>query len=188
MTVDEALQEIIDAVLGMSHVNDSYAWDKAGAQERLIQAVQDGKKALEPIPLRVTGEVRCMPTRSHHNDAGLDLYVNEQLSLAAGQFADVQLGIAIEFPPGWWGRIVGRSSTFRQLGCLVIEGIIDEGYRGDLYVGVRNLNFDRTVILNRGDRIAQLLLHRTPPEVDVVQVEELSMSARGANGFGSTGR
>lgn len=189
MSPEEALQELHDSVVDMSRVARSHpdCVPAAAAQERVIQALSTARKALETPVLRFSGPGTA-PSRSYPNDAGFDLFVNEECDIHAGCFRDVHLGIALEFPPGWWGRIVGRSSTFRKLGLLVIEGIIDEGFRGELFVGVRNLNHDGAVRLSPGDRICQLILHRTPPVMEFEGVAELAPSERGTNGFGSTGR
>lgn len=185
-TPDAALGELIDAVRCMGRAGNDHTG--AGAQERLIQALAAGQRALEAPVLRVKATGGQPPTRSHHNDAGLDLYVNEHTRIFPGQFADVRTGIQLEFPPGWWGRIVGRSSTLRKKQLLVSEGTIDEGYRGSIFAGVWNLGtFARW--LEPGERVAQLILCRTPPEnLGIVMVDELSESARGESGFGSTGR
>jgi dUTP pyrophosphatase len=126
-----------------------------------------------------------LPTRSFHDDAGLDLYVCEDVRIEPNTWEDVPLGIAIQPPVGVWYRIVGRSSTFRKRRLLVIEGIIDHGYRGPLYVGVTNLS-NKPVTVEIGERIAQML-----PQYNIIHeatiVHEVSASERGDLGFGSTG-
>lgn len=197
----EELQELVDAVREEakymvphparepgSGLPADPAWLTAGAasQERVIQALSAARKALEPPVLRWKGGEAHEPTKSHTNDAGWDLYVAEHCRIPVGSFRDVDLGIAVEFPPGWWGRIVGRSSTFRKRGLLCLEGIIDEGYRGGLYIGVTNLS-DQVVELHPGERVCQLILQPTP-HCRTERVAELTPSERGENGFGSTGR
>jgi deoxyuridine 5'-triphosphate nucleotidohydrolase len=139
----------------------------------------------QPV-VQITGP-GTTPTRSHRTDAGFDLYVHKQTIIQPHEFADVDCGISISFPKGYWGRIVGRSSTLRTRSLLVIEGIIDEGYRGALFAGVWNLK-QEAVKLEQGDRIAQLVLHETPPTtITMRRVEQLPPSDRGTSGFGSTG-
>jgi dUTP pyrophosphatase len=126
------------------------------------------------------------PTRSHDGDAGFDLYVSERTVLEPAAFTDVPAGIACAFPPGLWGRITGRSSTIRRRGLLVVEGIIDNGYTGPLFAGVWNLG-DRAVTVEAGDRLAQLIPYELV-RASWHPVEELPKTARGAAGFGSSGR
>lgn len=126
-----------------------------------------------------------LPTRAFSDDAGLDLYVVESTFIEPGKWADVPLGIAVQPPMGVWYRIVGRSSTFRKRRLLVIEGIIDHGYRGPLYVGVTNLS-DKPVTVEVGERIAQMLPQYNIVH-DAIHVEEVAPSERNGAGFGSSG-
>ena len=126
-----------------------------------------------------------LPGYGYPGDAGMDLAVVGSFVLNPGESRDLPTGIAVELPPGYWARITGRSSTLRKRGLFVNEGVIDEGYRGELLVYVTNRQ-STPVVINHGDRLAQLILHpvhQAPPE----WADELSPSARGANGFGSTG-
>lgn len=129
-----------------------------------------------------------MPSRAYPNDAGHDLFVWETMSIEPGITYDVDCGIAVAFPEGWYGRIIGRSSTLRKRGLLVVEGIIDEGYRGPLFVCARNVSTMGVQLLS-GERIGQLLLHQTPPEVHWTRKPVLdTQGGRGEAGFGSSGR
>jgi dUTP pyrophosphatase len=129
-----------------------------------------------------------MPTRTYPDDAGFDLYVSETVRVLAGEFVDVHCGVALDLPPDCWAMLTGRSSTLRRHGLLVNQGIIDPGYRGELYAGVWNLNPNGAVKINRGERLAQILLmsNRTMQH-SMVRVEALSTHPRGSNGFGSSG-
>jgi dUTP pyrophosphatase len=100
---------------------------------------------------------------------------------------DIDCGISIELPEGYWGMITGRSSTLRRRGLLVAQGIIDGGYRGPIYSGVWNLT-DRPVSVSKGERVAQLIPFSNSAKAMVpVIVDELSLSDRGVKGFGSSG-
>jgi dUTP pyrophosphatase len=127
-----------------------------------------------------------LPSRGFDDDAGFDLYVSQKMVVDPGKWADVPIGIAIEAPAGVWFRIVGRSSTFRSRRLLVIEGIIDHGYRGELFVGVTNLG-EAPAYIDVGERLAQMIPHYNFPYVIPQWTDELSPHARGDNGFGSTG-
>jgi dUTP pyrophosphatase len=69
-----------------------------------------------------------MPTQAHLGDAGMDLYVSEAVRIEPGVFVDVECGIRVQLPDGYWARITGRSSTLRRRGLLVSEAVIDGGY------------------------------------------------------------
>ena len=138
-----------------------------------------------PLVFEKLGPNAVLPTRGYPDDAGLDLYAESSAIIDGGQFKDISMGVAVSLPDGYWARITGRSSTLRQRGLLVNEGIIDTGYTGPLYAGVKNLSLDPVSVM-RGERIAQLILHRNIIlEPQWGQVKE---SERGSNGFGSSGR
>lgn len=141
--------------------------------------------ANELLPLKYTGEAMFEPWRQHLGDAGFDLFVSETVTIPGRGFADIPCGINVEIPEGHWGMLTGRSSTIRDRGLLVTQGIIDNGYRGPMFAGVQNMR-PAAVRVNKGDRIAQLILL---PLFDraVEQVYELSASDRGVQGFGSSG-
>jgi dUTP pyrophosphatase len=129
-----------------------------------------------------------LPTRAHHDDAGLDLYALEDSTLAPGERASVPTGVAVEIPDGHAGLVLPRSGLALSHGIALVNapGLIDPGYRGE--VRVLLLNTDRTEPfgISAGDRIAQLLVVRAELAT-VVAVEELSQSRRGVGGFGSSG-
>ena len=127
-----------------------------------------------------------VPSKAYPDDAGFDLAVVEECVLAPGFTGDVPTGIAIGMPPGWWGRIIGRSSTMRKRGLMVMEGVIDAGFRGELFTGVFNPG-DDYVVVEPGERLAQLLFLPVPT-VHWSERSELTASERGVNGFGSSGR
>jgi dUTP pyrophosphatase len=129
-----------------------------------------------------------LPHRAHPDDAGLDLHALEPIRLAPGERALVRTGIAIELPPGHAGWVVPRSGLARTLGLTVVNapGLVDAGYRGE--VGVLLLNTDAGAVaeLDAGERIAQLVVMAVAAP-ELVEVDELGATARGAGGFGSTG-
>ncbi|WKS54946.1 dUTP diphosphatase [Corynebacterium accolens] len=129
-------------------------------------------------------ELGFLPTRSHAGDAGLDLYTPRPIVLTEGGMVKVHLGISLELPPDTFGKIEGRSGLAMH-GVDALGGVIDEGYRGEIAVVLKN-HSDHRIIFNRGERIAQLIVlpycNATPERAD-----KLSGSERGGDGFGSTG-
>lgn len=126
-----------------------------------------------------------MPVASFEGDAGYDLFTCEDTVIPAGEWRDIPVGIQIQPPEGYWVRLVGRSSTFRRRGLSIIEGVVDNGYRGDIYFGVWNPHRSE-VAVNAGERIAQAIIHRIY-RFSWVEVPQLDESIRQGKGFGSTG-
>jgi dUTP pyrophosphatase len=129
-----------------------------------------------------------LPTRAHPGDAGLDLYALHDAALDPGQRASVPTGIAVEIPVGHAGLVMPRSGLAARHGISVVNtpGLIDAGYRGELQVLLLNTDTHERFELAAGDRIAQLVIVAVALP-DVQEVAELSATARGAAGFGSSG-
>jgi dUTP pyrophosphatase len=129
------------------------------------------------------------PSRAHDGDAGYDLHAAEALSLLPGQRASVGTGVAVAIPDGHAGLVLPRSGLAARHGIALVNapGLIDAGYRGEVRVLLLNTDTRHPFDVAVGDRIAQLVLvrHAVP---ELVEVAELGESARGAGGFGSTGR
>lgn len=130
-----------------------------------------------------------LPRYATAGDAGLDLLSAEDVVLAPGERAAVATGIAVAIPPGHAGFVHARSGKALREGLALVNapGLIDSGYRGEIKVIVVNLDRNDDIKIDRGDKIAQLVIQ---PVVQAVleEVDELPDSERGAGGFGSTGR
>jgi dUTP pyrophosphatase len=128
------------------------------------------------------------PERTREGDAGYDLRCIEAFALERGARATVGTGIAVALPDGVAGLVVPRSGLAAKHGLSVVNGpgLIDPNYRGEIKVVLVNLG-DERFTAEAGDRVAQLLLvpYWAP---DLRVVEALPDSARGADGFGSSGR
>lgn len=151
-------------------------------------AIEDLARYLDGNPIvqiRRLDPQATLPTRAHTGDAGWDLYVLRDVVIPPYDFVDIPTGIAIAPAPGLWARVVGRSSTVRRRGLLVIEGVIDTGWRDDITFGVRNLT-GAHITVEAGQRLAQLIVQRHV-DVDWEEVDELPNGDRGSAGFGSTG-
>jgi len=128
-----------------------------------------------------------VPAYARPDDAGLDLYAAEAVTLAPGARALVPTGIALAIPPGFAGFVLPRSGLALRHGVTLLNtpGLVDAGYRGEVKVLLVN-HGDAPVSLSRGDRVAQLVVQRVE-RVALAPVAELPESPRGAGGFGSTG-
>lgn len=134
------------------------------------------------------GKNAKMPYKKHIGDAGWDLYTSRECTIMPGETVDVHTDIKIDMPPFLYARITGRSSSLRKHNLLVNEGIIDNGYTGELFVCVRNMG-NKPFIVEPGMRLAQVLFH-TIEDVRWSEVDEIKPTPgkRGNAGFGSTGR
>ena len=128
-----------------------------------------------------------LPTYARDDDAGLDLLSAERVVIEPGARAVVRTGLALAIPPGYAGFVLPRSGLALRRGLTVLNapGLIDAGYRGELQVLLVNHDPSRAATLERGERVAQLVIQRVE-RVELVEVEELPSSERGAGGFGST--
>lgn len=138
---------------------------------------------LRVLRLRPTAH---LPARATPYAAGYDLKAEVGVEIPPGGRVLVPTGLAIAVPPGTYGRIAPRSGLAWKHGLDVGAGVIDADYRGELKVLLFNLGL-RSASLAAGERVAQLVLERvaTPPVLEVSALEE---TARGAGGFGSTGK
>jgi dUTP pyrophosphatase len=122
--------------------------------------------------------------------AGLDLSaaLDRPVDIAAGQRAAIPTGLAIKLPDGYEAQVRPRSGLARDHGITLVNspGTIDADFVGELVVLVIN-HGDRAVRIEPGQRIAQLVVAPVV-QAELVEVSELPSTARGAGGFGSTGR
>ena len=129
-----------------------------------------------------------LPSYARQDDAGADLVCAEDVDLAPGQRAVVGTGIAIALPAGYAAFVHPRSGLAARHGVTLVNapGTIDAGYRGEIRVVLLNTDPATPVSFRRGDRIAQLVVQRVE-RAAFREVTALPGSARGDNGFGSTG-
>jgi dUTP diphosphatase len=139
------------------------------------------------IPVLRVDATLPVPGYARADDAGLDLYAAESVTLDPGARALVPTGIALAIPVGFAGFVLPRSGLALRDGVTVLNtpGLVDAGYRGEIKVLLVN-HGEAAVTLRRGDRVAQLVVQRVE-RVSLTPVAELPVSARGAGGFGSTG-
>ena len=142
-----------------------------------------------PVPIVQLDPDLPLPAYAHVGDAGLDLHARESAVVAAGggRFL-MPTGISIAIPLGYAGFVLPRSGNALRHGLTVANapGLIDAAYRGEVKVILLNTDPDQQFQVNRGDRIAQLVVQRVE-QVDWQIVQQLDGDDRGG-GFGHTGR
>lgn len=131
-------------------------------------------------------EKAVTPAYAKWGDAGADLSSIEKVTIFPYGRASVRTGIAVHIPEGHYGRVASRSGNSFKRGLECGAGIVDAGYRGEVLVLLYNHSNEPVVILP-GERIAQLIV--SPFEIALFEeAKVLDQSARGATGFGSSGR
>ena len=122
---------------------------------------------------------------SREGDACMDMYADSEAIIYPHETVIIKTGIAVEIPEGFEGIVRGRSGLASQ-GISVHIGTIDETYRGDIGVIVTN-NSMQVFGIHKGNRIAQFTVKPVYP-VQLTEVEELSETERGEQGYGSSGK
>jgi len=141
--------------------------------------------SIERILFQRLDDKALLPTRGSPHSAGLDLYSIEPLRLEPKERALVRTGLAVAIPEGFYGRVAPRSGLATKLGLDTLAGVIDADYRGEIRCLLYNTG-DELVELPAQSKICQLIIEKviTPQPA---WSDELSETARGAGGFGSTG-
>ena len=117
----------------------------------------------------------------------IDLRAAERVTLKAGEFRLISLGVSMQLPEGYEAHIAPRSSTFKKWGILQVNsvGVVDESYCGDSDIWRMPVYATRDTTIELNDRICQFRLMKKMPEVELEETDHLSGMPRG--GFGSTG-
>lgn len=134
-----------------------------------------------------THEDAILPKRNHSDDSGLDMYAVENTVVPGRSAAVVPVGLKLGgITDGYWIRIESRSGLQFKHSISAFNGVIDQGYRGDL--GIQLLNHsDHDYMVKKGDRIAQLILY--PLIIADASFSDTAVeSDRGEKGFGSSGK
>lgn len=161
----------------------------------LLKIAKEGDVGLDiavALPYRDDYERLVESYLANTNNDDIDQsYVNYlkhgNITINPGERYLVPTDIRIEIPEGYWASIEARSSTSKR-SLIVPKGVIDEGYRGELFAQIINVGKE-PVVINHGDRLIQLIMHeRIIKDFEVIEVNELSQSERGESGFGSSGQ
>jgi dUTP pyrophosphatase len=141
------------------------------------------------LKFQVLSDAATLPSRAHEGDAGLDLHSAQAAHIGPGERWQLSTGLAVEIPDGHAGFVLPRSGLALRYGISLVNapGLIDAGYRGEIGVLLQNNDPAEIFRVEPGDRIAQLVVVPIA-SLEPVVVDELGDSARGAGGFGSSGR
>lgn len=153
------------------------------------QAVLADGESNEPVIRFTNSSGYDQLTVAYGGDVGYDLRASESVIIEPGQVCLIPTGVALDMDDTYYARIVARSSTFLKLGLFVNEGVIDSGFRGELFAVAYNYpKIDASsIVVKAGTKIAQVLFAKAKrPKVE--QTPLLSPSQRGESGFGSSGR
>jgi len=146
----------------------------------------------EPVEVRIARihPDALLPVKGSDLAAGFDLHSVERVEVRKGTTEMLPTGLVLAIPPGWEGQIRCRSGLGRR-GLILPNGIgtIDADYRGELMVLAHWIGEGDSFVVEKGERIGQLLFKRVP-QIHFVEVEReaLEETGRGEGGFGSTGR
>ncbi|MBX3390412.1 MAG: dUTP diphosphatase [Phycisphaeraceae bacterium] len=145
---------------------------------------------MQPVlQFKKLNERAALPAYQSDGAAGLDLCacLDSPITLAPGAISLIPTGLAVAIPPGFEGQVRARSglATKHGIGLPNAPGTIDSDYRGELRVAL--INFSREPFeITHGMRIAQLIIAPVA-HATITEVSDLSSTARGTGGFGSTG-
>lgn len=141
------------------------------------------------VPVRRLDPGLPLPGYAHPDDAGLDLRIGTDVRLEPGERTLVGTGVAVAIPDGYCGLVTPRSGLASRAGLTLANspGVVDAGYRGEIKLALVNLDPGAAIPLERGERVAQLLVVPVARAV-LEEVDTLPESPRGEGGHGSTGR
>ena len=140
------------------------------------------------IKIKILNEFAKLPSKSHEDDIGYDLYADGEYVIKPNKVILVQLGISIQLPENIGGFVLPRSGLASKYLIAPINspGLIDPGYTGELMIPLMNYS-DETYTVTKHERVAQLVVISTGT-ITFDEVSDLDESDRSSGGFGSTGK
>jgi len=137
------------------------------------------------IKIKKLEATATLPNYAHPGDAGMDFYANETVTISPNERKIISTGIAMAIPQGYVGLFWDKSGLASNHGLKTMAGVIDASYRGEIKILLHNLS-NKPYLVEKGNKIAQMLIQPVEQR-EVVEVEDLNDTSRGADGFGSTG-
>lgn len=143
---------------------------------------------MDTLKIFKSNEDAKIPTRGSKDAAGYDLYVIEDKIIQPFNSEVFKTGIHMEIPNGMYGKIHPRSGMDIKHGIHPLAGVIDSDFLGEIMIGLYNKK-NQPYHIKKGDRVAQIVFQKYETfKIKLVEnLEELTLTERGNNGFGSTG-
>ncbi|MCL1871346.1 MAG: dUTP diphosphatase [Promicromonosporaceae bacterium] len=140
------------------------------------------------VLIRILDDAAPVPAYAHPGDAGADLVTTVDVEIPPQGRVTVPTGVAIALPDGYAAFVHPRSGLAAKHGLTIVNapGTVDAGYRGELKVTLLNTDVAEPIRLQRGDRVAQLIIQKVE-KARFLCAETLPGSHRGEGGFGSSG-
>lgn len=138
------------------------------------------------LPIKKLHPEAKVPSFAHATDAGMDLCTTVDITIEPGKLFAVPTGIAFGIPVGHVGLIWDKSGVAIKRGLKTMGGVIDAGYRGEVFVGLFNTT-DEVQSFSAGDKVAQMIIQKIE-QPDIIEAEDLDDTDRGEGAFGSTGK
>ncbi|XBW34554.1 hypothetical protein QEN19_000116 [Hanseniaspora menglaensis] len=145
------------------------------------------QKMSSQLKIQLRSAAAKVPTKGSVTAAGYDLYASQATTIKARGQGLVSTDVSFTVPVGTYGRIAPRSGLAVKNGISTGAGVVDRDYTGEVKVVLFN-HSENDFEVKLGERVAQLILERIVEDAEIVVVESLEESARGAGGFGSTGK
>jgi dUTP pyrophosphatase len=138
------------------------------------------------LPIKKLHPDAKLPAFAHDTDAGMDVYTTKDIELQPGELVAIPTGIAFVIPVGHVGLIWDKSGVAIKRGLKTLGGVVDAGYRGEVFVGIVNTG-TVTQSFSAGGKVAQMLIQKIE-QPEIIEVDDLDDTARGDGAFGSTGK
>ena len=141
------------------------------------------------LKVKLLNDQAVLPENAYEGDAGIDLRATEAMDLEPFERKLIPTGLAMAIPAGYAGFVLPRSGSAIKQGLSLVNapGLIDSGYRGEIKCIAINMDPKESIHISVGDRVAQLVIMKVEA-LQLVQVNELDETQRGAGGFGSSGK
>lgn len=151
-----------------------------------IQIKKTRREKMKVFIARIDKEAK-LPKYEHEDDAGMDLYANENVIIRPGEIKLIGTGIRMALPEGIEAQVRPKSGLAANHGITVLNtpGTIDAGYRGEIKVIIANFGKESYKV-EKGKKIAQIVFNKIE-KPEIIETKELNETKRGAKGFGSTG-
>ncbi|SCW01139.1 LAFE_0D05952g1_1 [Lachancea fermentati] len=145
------------------------------------------QKLNDSLKIQLRSPNATVPTKGSATAAGYDIYASQPTIIPARGQGMASTDISFTVPRGTYGRIAPRSGLAVKHGINTGAGVVDRDYTGEVKIVLFN-HSDKDFAIQKGDRVAQLILEKIVDDAEIVVVDSLEESARGEGGFGSTGK